>query len=156
VPGSHLRPNRNGPAHAHGVGTTPGGAPTKRTPAVAKALCESIEAGLTYRLACACAGIGQTTFHDWRAADPEFSKALKEAEGRGAQRCIAKILAAADESWQAAAWILERRHPQDFGRQIVKHEGSLTVTSPLQEILARNAQAANEWPVPAATNGKHE
>ena len=29
-----------------------------------------------------------------------------------------------DGTWQAAAWKLERRHPQDYGRTITEHQGN--------------------------------
>lgn len=42
---------------------------------------------------------------------------LRTAEGAAVARWLGRIEQAATEgAWQAAAWKLERRHPQDFGR----------------------------------------
>jgi len=39
-----------------------------------------------------------------------LAKRLKAAEAKSAARCLARIMRASDESWHAAAWLLERRH----------------------------------------------
>lgn len=99
----------------------PGGRPTKYTPETVKKICDAITTGATYRLAAQYGGITYTTFNEWRKDNPEFSAAVEEAEGRGAMLLIGKIQKAATQSWRAAAWILERRHPEEYGRQIIDH-----------------------------------
>jgi hypothetical protein len=109
------------------------GRPSKLTEETKEALLEGIEAQLPYKLACASAGIGYSTFRDWMAAGEaaeagtyegssarkreflEFRGAVRQAQARGAKTLMALIWAAASEgSWQAALAILERRHKKDF------------------------------------------
>lgn len=75
--------------------------------------------GATYELACQYANITYETFNQWMKGKPEFSEAIKEAEGRAVVGWLAKIEKAAnDGSWQAAAWKLERRYPSTYGRTV--------------------------------------
>lgn len=97
------------------------GRPTKYTPETVKKITGAIQTGATYRLAAQYGGIGLSTFNEWRHQYPEFAEAVEEAEGQGAVMLIAKIQRAAGNSWRAAAWILERRHPEEYGRQIIDH-----------------------------------
>jgi hypothetical protein len=47
-----------------------------------------------------------------------FHDAVKEAEGKATVGWLAKIEKAASEgNWTAAAWKLERRYPNDYGRR---------------------------------------
>lgn len=85
---------------------------------------ESIRAGNYAETAAAAAGISQSTFYLWlqkgAAGEPnysEFSEAVKEAEAIGEQRCVALITKAARRNWTAAAWMLERKHPERWGRR---------------------------------------
>lgn len=100
--------------------------PTKFTKPTVDALLAGILAGLPYHLAASAAGISETTFHDWqrgklpRNADKqlkaEFLEASTRARGESARRFAALISTAAKDDWRAAAWMLERRFPRDFGR----------------------------------------
>lgn len=56
---------------------------------------------------------------------PDFSDRVKRAKSYGQAKMLKIIEKAADKSWQAAAWKLERIWNSDFGRQIkpVKYEG---------------------------------
>lgn len=76
--------------------------------------------GMTYELAAQYGGIGHDSIYRWLklAKEPnspkcytDFSEAIKAAEADNAARCLLAIDdAASDGSWQAAAWMLERRH----------------------------------------------
>lgn len=105
--------------------------PTKYTPETAKKICDAVRVGSTFALACAYAGISEETFSQWRKKYPEFSEAVKTAEGQAAIKWLAIIDKAATEDnvWQAAAWKLERRYPRDYGRQVIEqeHSGGLTI-----------------------------
>lgn len=98
---------------------------SKYTPETVDKLTQAIRLGATYALACNYAGIGVSTFHEWLNAKPEFAEAIKDAEGTGAIGWLAKIEAAAsDGNWQAAAWKLERRYPDMYGRNRVELTGA--------------------------------
>ena len=46
----------------------------------------------------------------------EFSDAIKRGLAEAEMRAVSCILNAAPQHWQAAAWVLERRWPQHWGR----------------------------------------
>jgi hypothetical protein len=86
---------------------------------------------------------------------------MQDAEGDAAVRWLAEIeLAAKNGTWQAAAWKLERRYPQDYGRQVTERQGpdggpvefTINLAGPRAEAL-RALHAADEQdgePVPGA------
>jgi hypothetical protein len=87
---------------------------------------QAVSVGATYELAALYAGISPATFQRWRAraktaqdgtALARLRDRLLAAEGRAAITWLARIeQAATDGNWQAAAWKLERRYPEQFGR----------------------------------------
>lgn len=101
---------------------------SKCTPETIAKIEQGISLGMTYKLAAQYAGIGESTFYQWvkeaEEGDPrkqEFAEALNRAEARGAAAALACIAQAAKGgTWQAAAWILERRYA--YKREsIMKH-----------------------------------
>jgi hypothetical protein len=102
--------------------------PTKFTRETVELLLAGIRAGLPYHLAADAAGVSRSTFNEWQAgqfprgADPQLkldsSDALTRAKGQSALRLMATINRAAPTDWRAAAWILERRFPDDFGKRL--------------------------------------
>lgn len=114
---------------------------TKYTPDTVKRITDAIKLGATYKLASAYGGITFQTFNTWRDTKPAFAQALQDAEGEAAVKWLAKIEAAAsDGNWQAAAWKLERRYPQDYGRHVQEHTG--LDGSPLKIVIERVAKAS--------------
>jgi hypothetical protein len=100
------------------------GRPSKLTPKVKSDVCDALKAGATHRMAADYAGIDVATLQRW-LADPrpqfrEFRDAVKGAEAKGDIMSLAVIQKAAQGGqWQAAAWLLERRHPDEYGRRQV-------------------------------------
>lgn len=125
------------------------GRPTKLTPETRDRIAQAIQYGATYWMAAQYGGIAYNTFNDWmkrgaaeierrqsprvkegtpqwEAEQPflEFHEAIKKAEGAGAVGWLLKIEQAATAgNWQAAAWKLERRYPQDYGRRVTEVQG---------------------------------
>ena len=99
--------------------------PTKLTPEVHEAIVDGINAGLTFRLSCARAGVTPATFYNWlkkgevaqSGALMEFFNAVERAKADSALRLISQITLQAPADWRAAAFILERRFPDDYGRR---------------------------------------
>lgn len=103
---------------------------TKFTPDVQQRIVDAISLGATYEQAANYGGIAYQTFHVWMDTKPEFSEAIKAAEGKAVVMWLAKIeQAASDGNWQAAAWKLERRYPQDYGRNVQEqqHSGEINI-----------------------------
>jgi hypothetical protein len=103
----------------------PAGRPTKYTPERVKRILDAVKLGVAYIDAASYAGISRETFNEWRKQYPDFSDAVEEAAGQAVVANMAKIQKAASEgSWQASAWILERRHPDRYGRTRVELTGA--------------------------------
>jgi len=107
----------------------PGGRPTKLTLEVQKAIVDALAAGTYLETAAAAAGIERHTLLAWlkkgavsaSGKQKEFSTAVKKALANAEIRFGATIAVASQAQWQAAAWLLERRYPDRWGR-IERHE----------------------------------
>ncbi len=104
--------------------------PTNLTSAVQEKIVAYLRAGAYVETAVVAAGVGKTQFYDWlkRGAAGEatyvaFAAAVEEAQAQSEMRDLALIGKAAETQWQAAAWRLERRLPQRWGRH-ERHEVS--------------------------------
>lgn len=84
-------------------------------------LLAALEAGATIKMAAAAAGVSEDTLSRWRKAGPDLEAEMLQAEAAGAVRALGVIQsAAASGTWQAAAWLLERRYPGEYGRRVPK------------------------------------
>lgn len=96
----------------------------KLTPDVRERLLQAVRLGATHELACMYAGVSVDSFARYRT-DADFAEDVKRAEGQAALGWLAKIeKAATDGNWQAAAWKLERRYPDVYGRRVQQLEHS--------------------------------
>jgi len=115
--------------------------PTKLTPETHKKIVQAIQLGATYELAASYGGVTYESFNNWMKAGADaksgifftFFQDIKEAQGKAVVGWLAKIEQAANDGhWQAAAWKLERRHPEDYGRTVVdnnnNNSGDLSIT----------------------------
>jgi hypothetical protein len=104
------------------------GRPTKKTPERVDAILRALKAGNTRKAAACFAEIHVDTFYEWMKADPSFSDAVEKSEADAEVRFVTRIATAAEETWQAAAWWLERRRPDDYRQQNATHvSGNLQV-----------------------------
>jgi len=103
------------------------GRKTKLTKSVREQICKYIELGVPYKYAAIAVGITERTLYYWLSKGEEKNKGIyfqffqdvKKAEAKNISRDLAIIeKAAQDGSWQAAAWKLERRHPDEFGKKL--------------------------------------
>ncbi len=99
------------------------GRPTKLTPEVQEKLLQALSVGSPRAHAAAYAGVDDSTLRRWlvrgRKEDEgpyaEFRQVVLEAESRAqmaAMACVTKAVREGD--WKAAAWMLERRRPEQF------------------------------------------
>jgi len=98
----------------------------KLTPEVQDKIVSALRAGNYQETAARYAGIGETTFYRWMEMGEdeeaeeiyrEFREAVEKAKADAEVRDVALIdKAAHDGSWQAAAWKLERKFPNKWGR----------------------------------------
>lgn len=102
------------------------------TPERTERILNAIKAGNYSYVAAQLGGIGERTFYDWMkrgesGEEPfaQFSQAVKEAETQAEARNVAIIQRHAQNSWQAAAWYLERKAPGRWGRkERIEHTGA--------------------------------
>ncbi len=102
------------------------GRPCKLTPAIQSKIVEYIHAGAYIETAAAAAGISKDTLYAWlrRGARGdgtrfrEFSDAVERALAQAELRDLLIIGKAAQTQWQAAAWRLERKCPDRWGRKV--------------------------------------
>jgi hypothetical protein len=112
--------------------------PSKMTPEAVETFLQATRLGATRELAGAAAGWSETTTYRYLEAGRdaetkaeggqrltptdqrarEFREAVKKAEAVMAQAALAQIIRAAQmpQHWTAAAWLLERRWPSEYGR----------------------------------------
>ena len=84
-------------------------------------LLHGLRMGMTRRAAAGYAGFSKTTLYRMLEGDTDgtFGTALEnaEAEAEATYSAIIAREAALPKNWTAAAWWLERRHPQDYARR---------------------------------------
>lgn len=109
------------------------GRPSKLTPELHAEIVNLIRLGNFREAAAAAAGIGTTTFHRWMAKGREarsgiyreFWAAVNTAEAQAEATAIGRIRQAAQDPkhWTAAAWYLERKFPERWGRKRLEISG---------------------------------
>jgi hypothetical protein len=78
-----------------------------------------VQAGGSRTKAADYVGVSTTTIADEAARNPEFASSLKKAEADSYQGRVERIAAAGKKgAWQADAWFLERRYPDEFGKRV--------------------------------------
>lgn len=111
-------------------------------------ICEYVKAGNTFKHSVQACGISEAAFYNWmkRGKDAQESgskakadqiyielvESIKKAEAEAIVRNVAVINKAAQKTWQAAAWYLERRRPEEYGRREkhdVNHSGDLKLSA---------------------------
>ena len=84
-------------------------------------LLAALRLGMTRRAASGAAGFGKTTFY--RMLDNDTEGTLRtaiekaEAEAEATYSTIVANAAVDPKNWTAAAWWLERRHPEDYAKR---------------------------------------
>jgi hypothetical protein len=102
-----------------------GGRPPKLAPEILARICDALRAGNYRETAAAYAGVRKSTLYDWlrrgakapRGIYRELHDAVEKALADSEARDVALIGKAADRDWQAAAWRLERKFPERWGRR---------------------------------------
>lgn len=153
------------------------GRPTSLTPEVAKAICDTIEAGNYRSVACAAAGISRATLVNWerlgaegKAPYADFLAELQSAEARFEIKIVGELRNAVKgipgessaDLWQSKAWLLERRFASRWCAR-VKQQTAENVDALAQKLKAKPdlqaaviAELAGDDESPAAgANGAH-
>ena len=130
---------------------------------------EAVRRGSSYKMACAIAGINESTFYMWMKKGQtaphgkfvDFRQSVLCAESENGDRMLALIQDHAVKDWKAAAWVLERRHGfvRD-GRIETEQTEKVDLPTDTYELLRKQAvdlndavnraQAAESWQAYAA------
>lgn len=115
----------------------------KLTPEIQREICQVIAAGNYIKVAAEYVGLPPQRIFDWMKKGEnaksgryrEFYDAVKKAQKQAEIRNVAIIQEAAQKQWQAAAWYLERKHPERWGRVRVdvNHTGEVQITHKLSD-----------------------
>ena len=92
----------------------------KYSPELVKEIITKVESGASNKEAALLCDISEETFYQWQRPKlktgeinpeyhPEFPELLKKANIKRRVAMVNRILIAANKSWQAAAWYLERK-----------------------------------------------
>lgn len=128
--------------------------PSKISPQIKKKIGNSIKLGMPFKYAAEAAGISEPTFFRWMQAGEaaesgiyrEFREYIKKCQAEAVETHLKTITNVAKSgNWQASAWILERRHPEEFGRKDrldMKADVSSRIDTPLTpEVI----EASNQY-----------
>jgi hypothetical protein len=110
---------------------------------------KAIEMGNYAHVAAEYAGISKSTHYNWlklgeKGEEPyvEYLDAIKKAEAIAQVRNVGIIQEAAIKTWTAAAWFLERKHYNEWGRRERSHIELTGANGAPIEIAQVDARAA--------------
>ena len=110
---------------------------TLLTKDVADDLKDKILRGLTDEQACEMAGVSYSTFVNWLNTYPLFKEFIRRVKAQVEFEALEYIQEAmAGGTWSAAAWFLERKYPQRYGkRDVLKQQIYHTHISFIRTVL---------------------
>lgn len=98
---------------------------SKYTPETVERILQAVRVGSTDEHAAEYGGVDGSTFYRWLNSKSEFCDAVTRAKAEARTQSLARIRkAGADGDWRADAWFLERRYPQDYGRNVTEVTGA--------------------------------
>jgi len=125
----------------------PRGRPRALTVAKKETILAYVSAGGSQRLAAKFVGCHHSTIRNEADRDPHFLASLTRAEAQCALALLDAITRAAttkaDGDWRAAAWLLERKWAQDFGKD--RDLSAEQEPTQIQKILVENREEAQAY-----------
>jgi len=109
----------------------PGGRKSKLDDETQEIIFNAIRDGLTQKDAATLAGVHEDTFGNWARKGQQaksgkyhrFFRGLTHAYTEGKAELVRGIRSAGKQDWRAQAWLLERRHPSEYGKQVFLQGG---------------------------------
>ncbi len=81
-----------------------------------KQICDLLTAGNTIRTVADAVGISERVYFEWVERNPHFAQATTRARATAKIKLVSIITEAAKTDARHACWLLERSHPQEYGR----------------------------------------
>jgi hypothetical protein len=112
------------------------GRPSKFSADKASRILKAIRKGTPLKDAASVAGVSYDALNDWlnkgqrekAGVFRQFFLAYKRADAECVEEAASRVQTASQKNWQAAAWILERRRPEIYGRRSrLEHTGAAGV-----------------------------
>ncbi len=112
--------------------------PTLLTKPLLKRICRILAEGNSIETSSAASGVSGRTFHNWMERGErdgkgiyfQFFQGVTRARAEAKISLTSKIVKAAPRDWKAAAWLLERMFPQEYGRS-TREDGVATKLNPI-------------------------
>ena len=124
-----------------------------RRPAIAKLspdqiqdACDALELGFPLARVANLIGVPESTFSKMLKRDEDVGAVFRAAKENGVKKNLAIIQAAANRSWQAAAWLLERCNGQEFAQPKAGTVNNVQIN--LQNLLSAQAKRPKETEKP--------
>ena len=109
-----------------------------------------VRQGLPLSSALALVGIDSDAWFHWENAEPDLAAGLAAAREVPRSHFMSLVAKAAELDWKAAAWLLEKLHPKEYGKQAMQaaaevrhhhtHEHTVTAVSRMS-LTGRNGLA---------------
>jgi len=90
-----------------------------------KAIIGAVSIGQSCEAAAKSVGINSGNIVHEKKRNPEFAKAIEDAEGKCERHHLDRIHKA-ENRWQASAWMLERKWPHRWAQRRAQESGELT------------------------------
>ena len=123
--------------------------PSKLTPEIVAEVCRCIKCGMTWNDIAGAVNISAQTLWCWRKAGKrcddqvyvDFLIAVKKAQSDFVKQNVSKIRKHGGKSWQALAWLLERRRPDLFAlRNEAEYQKLLAEVAELRAIVGEKVK----------------
>lgn len=117
-------------------------------------LFQSLEKGMNIRVSCALAEMSESAFYKKYNKELKFKNRVEKIRAQWKEK-LEKIIEEAatkgkQKSWVAAAWLLERKHPDEYGqKQKIEHQGEvlkqiIVVQGEKEDRLGKKLEEAKE------------
>lgn len=90
----------------------------KATPKTIAIILNAIREGATQRDAAILSGISEDTLSLWKKNNSEFSEQIRQKQIECKMAHVKIINEASKKNWTASAWWLERKHKEEFSKNI--------------------------------------
>jgi hypothetical protein len=102
-------------------------AKTKLNKPTAKAIIDGVKIGVPGHIAAEAVGVDKTTYWKWLKRGEKSKKGLffdffhqiKSAQYQSIKHAVVVMRTAMKDTWQAAAWWLERQCSEEFGKKVI-------------------------------------
>lgn len=94
-------------------------------------------------------GVTRETYSRWvnhpkTENQRQLAHALKKADAEREANLVSRIMRASDDTWQAAAWLLERKYPERYARPTRPEDSTETAVLKAAKELVSSVQSAIE------------